>query len=168
MEPITLFVHRQGAHDLAEIAIHTDATWADLLDHPGVAAIIEAMGVDADAVTIFIDEHETPVTPHLPLNYSGARHSSRVHLTHCHKIEVEVFFQHRSACRLFAPGAKVRRVKDWTAQEFGLAKNDAIEHVLETHDSTDRPNPATPLSALAHDHHCKAAFDLVPDKRVEG
>jgi hypothetical protein len=59
-------------------------------------------------------------------------------------------------------------VKEWAANHFGLAENDAIEHVLNLHGTQEAPSPGIPLASLLHHHHYKLAFDLVPAKRVEG
>lgn len=168
METITLFVHRHGAEAPIEINIAITATPADLLEHPQLLPIANGLDVEATEVCIFVDEDATPLSRHRPIGEGGVRHGSRVHLSRHHEVEVEVYFMHHVAQHRFPPGARVRRVKDWAAQHFQMAGNDAIEHVLQLHGSAEAPSPGTPLSVLVRGHHCKVEFDLVPAKRVEG
>lgn len=168
MEEIVLFVHRRGAEAPIEINIAVTATAADLMAHPEISPIIIALEAEAPEVCIFVEEEAAPLPRHLLLVECGVRHGSRVHLSHHHEVEVEVYFTHRVAHHRFPPGTRVRRVKDWAVLHFGMAGNDAIEHVLQLHGTADVPSPGTPLSALLRGHHCKLAFDLVPPKRVEG
>ena len=68
----------------------------------------------------------------------------------------------------FAPGARVRAVKEWAVHTFKLSAKDAAEHVLQLCQSTERPSSDTPLHQLVKGHACDLCFDLVPEKRVEG
>ena len=167
MEELILFVHRAGVEAPVEISIASSATGAELLRHPQVAALADPDGSPLDLV-IFIEEEVAPHPHGKALGDGGVRHGSRVHVCRHHEVEVEVYFMRNVAHHRFSPGTRVRRVKDWAAQHFGLIVNDAADHVLHVHGSNEAPSPATPLSALLRGHHHKLAFDLVPAKRVEG
>lgn len=172
MEEIVLFVHRPGVQEPVEITIATAATVTDLLSHPAVVAVVAELSAGGRDVFVFVEEFEEPLPPVGPIGDHGVHHGHRIHLGHLRKVEVEIYFTHRVALHDFPPGTRVRRVKEWAAKHFGLAGNDAIEHVLNLHGTAETPSPGAPLSTLLrhhhHHHHHKLAFDLVPAKRVEG
>jgi hypothetical protein len=49
-----------------------------------------------------------------------------------------------------------------------MTPEEASEHVLQILGTQDRPSPGTHLGALTKCPHCRLAFDLVPDQRVNG
>lgn len=165
MVGLNIFVHQVGSTRLTEVVVEPSAIGLDVLRHPELSVAVEAIG---DEILIFIDEQDAPVGHHEKLEDHGAVAGGRLHLVHCHQVEVRVYYMHLEACRPFPPGIHLKRVKEWAVREFGLAQGDAVEHVLQIHGTTDRPNSATPLSTLLKGHGCAIAFDLVPDKRVEG
>lgn len=168
MEEIVLFVHLRGTEAPVEITVAITATAADLLSRPQLNLPINGLEADAHSMCVFVEEESIPVQRDVPLVQGGVRHGSRIHLSRHPDVEVEIHFAHRSGHHRFPPGTRVRRVKDWAVQHFGLAGNDAIEHALQLHGTADFPSPATPLSALLRAHHQKVTFDLVPPKRIEG
>jgi hypothetical protein len=164
MSDLNFFVHTGGSKGLVEVALERTAIVRDLL------VTLDAMGagkVDGE-ILVFLDEGEVPLRHDAPLCVDGAAPGARLHLVRCRHVTVEVFYLHHAIKRSFAPGAKLRRVKEWAVRELGVAAGDALEHVLQLHGSADRPNSATPLSALAAGCGCAVSLDLVPDKRVEG
>ncbi len=168
MEEITVFVHRPGVPEPTEITISAALTVDGLLGRPELVEVVADLRVDGREVIVMVEEEAEPLPPFDPIGHRGVRHGHRIHLGHHQKVEVEIFFTHRSAHHAFPPGARVRRVKDWAATHFGLAENDAIEHVLNLHGSEETPSPGAPLSSLLRHHHHRLEFDLVPAKRVEG
>lgn len=168
LEEIIVFVHRDGVEAPVEIKIADTATAGDLLAHPAIGPFLVAIEIDVREVCVFVEEEAVPLPRHVPLAHRGGRHGSRIHLSHSHEVEVEVHFVGSTGSHRFAPGVRVRRVKEWAVQHFGLPGSDAIEHVLNLHGTSDMPSPGTPLSALLHGHSCRVVFDLVPAKRVEG
>jgi hypothetical protein len=167
MEELILFVHQPEVEVPVEVTIAADATGAELLRHPKINTLPILQGTLVD-VLVFLEEESVSHSHNKPLCEGGFRHGSRVHLSRHHEVEVEVYFMHHVTRHRFSPGTRVRRVKDWAAQHFGIVPNDAAEHVLHLHGSHQAPSPATPLSALLRGHQHKLAFDLVPAKRVEG
>ena len=89
-------------------------------------------------------------------------------MTRCRRIKTTVHFLDKTAEHEFAPGARVRAVKEWAVQTFKQSPKDAAEHVLQLCHSTERPSSDTPLHQLVQGHACDLCFDLVPEKRVEG
>ncbi|PWS37134.1 hypothetical protein DFH01_09710 [Falsiroseomonas bella] len=163
MSDRSFFVHRAGSKCITEVTVSSTATVRDVLRLPEIAK----GAVQGDDLLVFIDEQESPAHRDVMLETCGA-HGGRIHLVRCKKVEVRVYFMDREACRAFPPGTRLKKVKEWAVREFGLAAGDAIEHLLQIHGSTDRPNSATPLSALLDECGCSIAFDFVPDVRVEG
>jgi len=163
MTDILIFIHAHDRPEILEAEIAAAATLGDLHDK------LEILGIAVDDETfLFIDEvgeHEEGER-HRRLHH--LKHGSRVHVTRCKRIATTVHFLDRTETREFAPGARVRAVKEWAVHIFDMDPKDAAEHVLQLCDSTERPATDTPLHQLVKDHECELCFDLVPEKRVEG
>ena len=69
-------------------------------------------------------------------------------MTHCKKIKVTVHYMDRTIDSAFAPGTRVRTVKQWAVREFKLNPTDAGEHVLQLCNSTTQPPTDTALAEL--------------------
>jgi hypothetical protein len=161
MSNIVVFLHQHGSADAEELEIALAATVGELL------AASKAANAPAEAV-IFVDEAEEPVGRDIRIEHGGLKHGSRVHVSRCRHVEVTAHFQDKTEMHRFPPGAKVHRVKHWTAHKFKLAHTDAAEHVLQICGSTERPSGDTPLHTLLKPNTCALCFDLVPEKRIEG
>lgn len=163
MTKILVFIQIHGQPGIAEADFPPSPTLGDLHDK------LASLGVTLDEETfIFVDEAEEHEhgERHQPLH--RLKHGSRVHVGRCRRIATTVNFLDKSEAREFAPGARVRAVKEWAVRVFHMDPKDAAEHVLQLCNSTERPSSDTPLHQLVQDHHCSLCFDLVPEKRVEG
>nr|WP_294522490.1 hypothetical protein [uncultured Rhodopila sp.] len=163
MADILVFIQVHGQADIVEAEFSPAATLGDLHDKLEILAI----AVD-DGTFIFIDEAEEHEAGerHQPLRH--LKHGSRVHVARCKRIATTVHFLDQTKTREFAPGARVRAVKEWAVHVLDMAPKDAAEHVLQLCNSAERPSSDTPLHQLVQGHHCGLCFDLVPEKRVEG
>jgi hypothetical protein len=158
-----IFVQVHGSPTIVEAEISAAPTVGEL------HAILAGRGIEIVAGTfIFVDEAELPLQGqhHEPVH--GLKHGGRVHVTRCRRIKTTVHFLDKTAEHQFAPGARVRAVKEWAAHTFNLSPKDAAEHVLQLCNSTERPPSDTPLHQLVRGSACELCFDLVPEKRVEG
>ncbi len=163
MTNVPIFIQIGGQADIVEAEVAPPATLGDLHDK------LAALGIAVDDETfIFIDEAEEHEhgEHHQPLD--RLKPGSRIHVSRCKRIATTVNFLDRSETREFAPGARVRRVKEWAVHVFHMGPKDAAEHVLQLCGSAERPPSDTPLHQLVHGGHCSLCFDLVPEKRVEG
>lgn len=163
MAKLTIFIHAHGRPDILEGGLEEAATVGDLY------ALLEGFGIKIDAETfVFVDELEEHLgrDHHHPVH--GLKHGSRIHVCRCRRVKVSVNYLEKTAEREFAPGARVRAVKEWAVQTFKLSPKDAAEHVLQLCSSTKRPSTDTRLSELLTGNGCGLCFDLVPEKRVEG
>jgi hypothetical protein len=166
MEELVLFVHHQGSKKMAEITVIEAMTVAELLGH---GAVRNARGTDGpDEYLVFFGESEAPAPRQALVKHCHAGHLGRVHLTKCIRVNVTVYYTHLTHSKEFAPGTRLKAVKDWAVATFNIPAHDATEHVLEINGTKDRPNTSEPLSILLHGHECGIVFDLVPDIRVEG
>jgi hypothetical protein len=163
MSTLALFVQVHGQPGLHELELAEAATLAEL------HVALEKLGIKVDNETfVFIDEaEEHEIGPHHE-PVLRLKHGCRVHVTRCRRIETTVHYLDKTAKHAFAPGARVRAVKAWTADHFRINPKDAAEHVLQLCKSTERPSSDTPLHQLVHGHDCALCFDFVPEKRVEG
>jgi hypothetical protein len=163
MSKTLIFIQAHGRPGILEAELTEAAILGELHD------ALKAAGIPVDAETfIFIDEAEEHLHGHRDEPLRGLKHGTRVHVTRCLRIKTTVHFLDKTAEHAFAPGARVRAVKEWAAHTFKLSPKDAAEHVLQLCNSTERPPSDTPLHQLVHDHACELCFDLVPEKRVEG
>lgn len=160
MTKLIVFVQVQGTPGLTEVEL-------DEATHEGLDAALAAKGLKRDEVDgIFLDEDEEPLKGEGKIH--GLKTGSRLHVSRCRKIKVTVHFLEKTADKTFGPGARVRRVKAWATRHFKLEDQDAVEHVLQLCNSTDRPKTDTPLHELTDGKTCSVCFDLVPEVRVEG
>jgi hypothetical protein len=158
-----IFIQVHGRPEILEAELSEAATVGELYD------ALAAAGIEMNAETfIFIDEAEEHQTGERNHPIHGIRHGSRIHVCHCKRIKTTVHFLHNTAEREFAPGARVRAVKEWAVEKLKLNPKDAAEHVLQLCNSTKRPPSDTRLNELVQRHECAVCFDLVPEKRVEG
>jgi hypothetical protein len=163
MSKSIVFIQVHGRPGIIESELSAAATVGELFD------VLAASGVTVVGDTfVFVDEAEEHLSGERHHAISGMKHGSRVHVTHCRRIKTTVHFLNKTTEREFAPGARVRAVKEWAVRTFGLSPKDAAEHVLQVCKSTKRPPSDTPLNELLHEEECSLCFDLVPEKRVEG
>lgn len=158
-----VFIQVHGQPALTEMQLGENATFEQLEDQ------LRTIGVDLDRDTlIFLDEEDEPLDRKRHKSLPPIKQGCRIQVTKCRKIRVTVNFLDKSAEHDFAPSHRVKKVKSWAVEKFGLDRNDAAEHVLQMCGSTDRPTTDTPLQQIALPGTCSVCFDLVPDKRVEG
>jgi hypothetical protein len=163
MSKTLVFIQAHGRPGILEVELSEAAILGELHD------ALKAAGIAVDAETfIFIDEAEEHLHDQRRDPVPGLKHGARVHVTRCRRIKTTVHFLDKTAEHGFAPGARLRAVKEWAAHTFMLSPKDAAEHVLQLCHSTERPPSDTPLHQLVQGHGCELCFDLVPEKRVEG
>jgi hypothetical protein len=158
-----MFIHIGPGSRIVELPVPEHRTEAALY-----SALKAAELLAEESLLIFIDEAEEDIQRDRDHEVHGLKHGCRIHVSHCKRVEVTVHYLEKTAERKFAPGTRVRAVKQWATHEFHVDPKDAPEHVLQICNSKERPSSDTPLSALVHDRHCGVCFDLVPEKRVEG
>ena len=162
MSKTIVFIQGEGAEELVEAEL-AEATF------DGLRGALAKLGIEInEEVLLFLDEAEEPLKGKGKSAVPGLKPGARIHVSRCRKIAVTVHYLHRTAEHNFAPGARVKRVKKWAVDKFGLEGPDAAEHVLQLCGSTDRPASDTPLQRLTDRKQCAVCFDLVPEKRVEG
>ncbi len=162
MGTIDVFYQREGSREIEHIEVSSDVTFGALR-----ALLLEKHGLGAD-VFLFLEETEEPPDGGQAVHAHAGRAGAKVHVHRCRHIEVTVTFNGQRAEHRFGPGTTIARLKTWAAEKFGMTPEDASEHVLQIAGTHDRPPPGTHLGALATCPHCRVAFDLVPDHRVNG
>lgn len=163
MPNIIVFVQTHGRQNILEAELAAEATFGELYD------ALAKVGLSADDDTfVFLDEAEDALRGERHERVPGIKHGSRIHVGRCHRIAVTVHYLNKIHEHPFAPGRRVRAVKEWAVRKFELSPKDAAEHVLQICKSTERPSSDTPLHQLVQGNECKLCFDLVPEKQVEG
>lgn len=163
MGSIDIFYQREGSREIEHLDISSEITFGALK-----ALLIAKHGLEEGAA-LFIEDVDAAVDDEQALHGHAGRAGVKVHLHRCRHIEVTVSFNGKTVEHRFGPGSTVARVKKWAAEtKFGMSPEDASEHVLQIVGTHDRPPPGTHLGSLATCPHCRIAFDLVPDQRVNG
>ena len=163
MSKVVIFIQVQGRPGILESELSEAATLGELHD------ALASLDIQVDAETfVFLDESEEHQHGERHDPVGGLKHGARIHVCRCRRIKTTVHFLEITAEREFAPGRRVRAVKEWAVHTFKLNPKDAAEHVLQICNSTKRPASDTPLHELVEGHGCSLCFDLVPEKRVEG
>jgi hypothetical protein len=163
MSKTIIFIQAEGERGVTEAEITIPATVRDLHE------AFKTLRIDFDKeFEAFVDEADSPVPHDAKATVEGLKHGSRVHVTRCKKIKVTVHYMHCTIDRAFAPGTRVRTVKQWAVRELKLNPTDAGEHVLQLCNSTIQPPTDAALAELVDGRSCNVCFDLVPEKRIEG
>ena len=163
MSKTIIFIQAEGKPGVTEAEITIPATVRDLHE------AFKTHGIEFDKeFEAFVDEADAPVPHDAKAVVEGLKHGLRVHVTRCKKIKVTVHYMHRTIGRAFAPGTRVRTVKQWAVRELKLNPTDAGEHVLQLCNSTIQPPTDAALAELVNGRSCDVCFDFVPEKRIEG
>ena len=163
MESIDIFYQGEGLREIEHIAVGPEHTFSTLK-----ALLIEKHGLQGD-VLVFLEESDEPLDETLIVREHVGPAGLKAHVHRCRHIEVDVRFNNETVHHRFGPGATIARVKRWAAEhKFGMTPEEASEHVLQILGTQDRPSLGTHLGALTKCPHCRLAFDLVPDQRVNG
>jgi hypothetical protein len=163
MSKSAIFIQIHGRPGILEAELSEAATLGELHD------ALALLGIVIDAETfIFIDEGEDHQHAERHHPVPGIKHGCRIHVSRCKRIKTTVHFLDKTAEHEFAPGVRVRAVKEWAVHTFKMNPKDAAEHVLQICNSQKRPASDTPLHELVEGHGCALCFDFVPEKRVEG
>ncbi len=170
MKNVEVFLQGPGFSDIAVLSAKPDDTIANVLSK------IDQAETKDENLLVFIQDSLCPVDRDvlveelLPL--AADEKPLRplcLHVTHCRKVETVVRFNGEDKQRRFPPGTVVERIRRWAAcRAFGLAPHDAGEHVLQLQGTTTRPDRDAHVGVLTDGKTCSVAFDLVPNKRVEG
>ena len=126
--------------------------------------LLEGRGVDVTELVIFKEDHEVPLKHHHPLH--GHEHPV-FHAHRAHRVQVTVHYQTRTFDQEFAPSTTIAALIRWAVDKAGLGKEEAEEHVLQIHGSRVQPQPNAHLGSVVTGE-CKASFDLVRKKLVQG
>lgn len=163
METLNVFYQIEGSKDILHFEIEAQHTAAAL-----AALLIKRHGLEQE-VLLFLEDSEEPLSDSAALRDHCGHAGVKLHIHRCRHIDVVVTFNGRTAGRRFPPSATVARVKHWAAvHEFKMSEADASEHVLQIANTHDRPSPGAHIGTLTTRPHCRVAFDLVPDQRVNG
>jgi hypothetical protein len=162
MGSIEVFYQREGTREIEHIEATPETTFGAVM---GLLAEKHGLGPE---VVLFLEDTDEPVVVTQTLHGHAGRAGVKLHAHRCRHVDVAVTFNGQQAEHGFGPGTTIARVKKWAAQKFAMTPEDASEHVLQIAGTHDRPPPGTHLGALVMCPHCRVAFDLVPDHRVNG
>jgi len=162
MKDIEIFYQLEGATEILHITAPPDESFGAL------KVRIAAKHGLAAGLAIFLEDADDLVDEAVTVGALAKPTGCKVHLHRCRHIMVTVAFAGRRLEHEFRPATTVARVKHWAAQQLGMSKEDAGEHVLQLSGTHDRPTPSTHIGTLTNHPVCRVAFDLVPDERVNG
>lgn len=160
---ISIFYQAEGLRDVAHLEKEAEAKLASVREQ-----IAKATGLDKEAI-LFLEDAEEPLELEAAIGKIADARGVKLHLHRCRQVGVSVTFNGRVVHHQFTPATTVAKVKKWAAiREFGMTAEEAGEHVLQVAGTHDRPTPGTHIGTLVKHPHCKIAFTLVPDERVNG
>lgn len=160
---LDVFVQREGSRDLEHMEFDGELTLAELK-----AQLVAKHGLDGE-VSLFVEDREEPVDDHHCAKTHAESKQIKVHVHRCRHVATSVAYNGKVVEHRFSPGTMVAHVKRWAAErEFGMSRDDAAEHVLQIVGTDDQPSGRTHLGTLTTCPKCSVAFDLVPEKRING
>ena len=163
MEKVDVFYQIEGSREILHTEIDAEHTVANL-----TAILIERHGLDRE-ILIFLEDSDEPLAEVILIREHVGHAGVKIHAHRCKHIEVSVTFNGETVHHHFAPGKTVAKVKHWVAvHKFKMSEAEASEHVLQIAGTHDRPSPGAHIGTLTTRPHCRIAFDLVPDQRVNG
>ncbi len=164
MSSTDVFYQAEGLREIQHLEIESDATFAIIKGR-----VAERHGFPVQMLFIFIEDADEPIDDtHAVRDHAGPT-GVKLHVHRCQHIEVTVTFNGETVEHRFRPGATVARVKRWAAEDkFGMNDEEAGEHLLQVAGTHDRPPPGAHIGTLVASPHCRLAFDLVADQRVNG
>ena len=162
MKDIDIFYQVEGVSEIQHISAASDEQLGALKTR---IAAKHSIGNDG---ALFPEDIDDPVNETVTVGSIATPAGAKLHLHRCRSITVTVAFAGRMLEHRFGPGTTVARVKNWAAQQLGMSKEDAGEHVLQISGTRERPTPSTHIGTLASCPACRVSFDLVPDERVNG
>lgn len=161
-EPIDLFYQAEGHGEMEHLGIGDELPFGEIK-----ALLIQKHGLPVDTL-IFLEDADDPLEDHISIGSHVGHVGVKAHLHRCHRISVTITFNGRPVKQDFGPGTTIARVKNWAARQFGMSLEDAGEHVLQISGTQNQPSPSTHLGTLVTCPVCQIAFDLVPEKRIQG
>ena len=163
---IELFLQGEGINDIKLIRVPSDCTVRELIEK--AQAESGTARHENEAIFLLLEDRDDELNLDAKLHEAGIGHRHRVHCHRCRRIEVTVNFNGVSKFHPFTPATTIGKIKRWADDQFKLKGVDATEHALQICGTTTRPDDDVHLGSLVHHPNCKACFDLVPKKRVEG
>ncbi len=113
------------------------------------------------------DEHE-PLPPGLTMTAAGVMRHGHVHCHHCKRVQVSVNYQSKTKERLFAPHARIRRIRRWAQKEFELTGPAAGDFVLQPCGSDVDAGLQQHVAEFVRDQTCSVCFDLSKEVTPQG
>lgn len=162
MKHINIFYQVEGTHAQQ----HVEAPPDEMLGHLK-QRIATKHGMSGELL-LFVEDDDNAADENRTVSAIATDTGVKVNVHHCARIAVTVAFGGRTLERAFGPGTTIAHVKRWATSEFGMSEEDAGEHVLQIAGTHDRPTPSTHIGALVTHPHCRIAFDLVANERVQG
>lgn len=161
-----LYIHSQEWVEPKLVDTRADSTVKELVE------IVIAQGcfggqVEGE-VLVFIEEQEEPLGHDQTLAQCEIRHKHHVHIHHCKKVKVGVFYNSERH-EVFAPSTKVKRVLHWAINAFKLTPAEAADKVLVLKGNPNAElNPDTHIGSYAKPHQCAVELCLVAPVEING
>lgn len=119
-------------------------------------------------ILVLIEEQDEPLGHHQTLAECEVRHKHHLHLHHCKKVKVGVFYNSERH-EVFAPSAKVKRVLKWALHAFKLTPAEAEDKVLVLKGHPDKElNSDAHIGSYAKPHQCAVELCLVAPVEING
>src|SRR6266850_563161 len=135
MSKINVFLQGEGIKDIVRLQLEPQSTALD------VKRACASHGVQANGeAAVFLEDQDEPLADAVTVESLAGKHGVRLHVHRCRRVGVKVTYSGRVIERVFGPGRTVGSVKNWAAKEFGIAKEDAAELILQIAGTHEQPD----------------------------
>ena len=140
-----------------------------------MAEVLDTLGrtharQDLRAFTISVEDSDddTAATAAVQDALRGERRG-RIHLHHCHRVNVAVEYNNRSLTHEVSPASTVQRVLKWAVGPQGFnVEGDIHDLALQVAGTTVPLAPNVHIGTLLRDQRCDLSLELVPKDRPQG
>jgi hypothetical protein len=153
-----VFVQRRGV----DVELHEAAP------NISVAAFAEAVGLPGEEV--WLEEADEPLATDVTLAAAGVTERANVHIGRCKKVQASVRFEAPTKEYDVHPAATLHRIYDKATSKregFDFSAHDKGQYTLQVRGTTEQPDLSRHVGVFV-DGECRAAFDLVLQKRFQG
>lgn len=159
-----IYIQVEGEKTPRLVEISSNSRIKDVL-----APLVEQGVSIGDDIVMFVEDDDDELPQDGALCDHGIGHRHRLHAHSCRKIEVRVSLNGTTHHHVFAPSARMAKVKKWAIQTFEKEGFESVDEMaLEIVGTKEQPESDVHIGTLVKKSHCALAFNLVGKPFVQG